>query len=93
MTNLIETQENQQQNFSDANELPPAPIKSKTPSKAEKKAMIEKDLMKYLGSCTREFLDELALTFNDVDALQKYQYAHSTKKKREEIYRTHLRSF
>lgn len=49
--------------------------------------IIEKDLMKYLGSCTREFLDEMALTFNDVDALEKYQYAHSTKKKREEIFR------
>ncbi len=61
MTNLIETQENQEQNFSDANGLPPVPVKSKTLSKAEKKAMIEKDLMKYLGSCTREFLDELAI--------------------------------
>ena len=92
MTNVANVQENQQQNFSDANELPAIPVKPKAPSKAEKKAMIEKDLMKYLGSCTREFLDELALTFNDVDALQKYQYAHSTKKKREEIYRLILQS-
>ena len=61
-------------------------------SEAETKVMIEKDLMKYLGSCTREFLDELALTFNDVDALEKYQYAHSTKKKRDEIYRLILQS-
>ena len=54
--------------------------------------MIEKDLMRYLGSCTREFLDELVLTFNDVDGLEKYQYAHSTKKKREEIYRLILQN-
>lgn len=93
MTNFDNVQENQAQNSSDANDLtPPMIVKSKTPSKAEKKAMIEKDLMKYLGSCTREFLNELALTFNDVDALQKYQYAHSTKKKREEIYRLILQS-
>ena len=49
--------------------------------------MNEKDLMKYLGSCSRELLDELVLTFNDVDGLEEYQYAHSTKKKREVIYR------
>lgn len=54
---------------------------------SNEKAMMEKDLMKYLGSCTREFLDELVLTFNDEEALQSYQYAHSTKKKRGEIYR------
>lgn len=54
--------------------------------------MNEKDLMRYLGSCTREFLDELVLTFNDVDGLEKYQYAHSTKKKREEIYRLILQN-
>ena len=54
--------------------------------------MIEKDLMRYLGSCTREFLDELVLTFNDIDGLEKYQYAHSTKKKREEIYRLILQN-
>lgn len=93
MTNLDNVQDNQQQNFSDASELPAIPvIKPKTPSKADKREMIEQDLMKYLGSCTREFLDEMALTFNDVDALQKYQYAHSTKKKREEIYRLILQS-
>ena len=54
--------------------------------------MNEKDLMKYLGRCSREFLDELVLTFNDMEGLEKYQYAHSTKKKREEIYRLILQN-
>ncbi|WP_019506796.1 hypothetical protein [Pleurocapsa sp. PCC 7319] len=54
--------------------------------------MNEKDLMRYLGRCSREFLDELVLTFNDMDGLEKYQYAHSTKKKREEIYRLILQN-
>ena len=92
MTDANNVQETQAQTSSESNELTPLVIKPKAPSKAEKKVMIEKDLMKYLGSCTREFLDELALTFNDLDALEKYQYAHSTKKKREEIYRLILQS-
>ncbi len=92
MTDANNVQETQAQTSSESNELARLVVKSKAPSKVEKKAMIEKDLMKYLGSCTREFLDELALTFNDLDALEKYQYAHSTKKKREEIYRLILQS-
>ena len=50
------------------------------------------DLTSYLDSCTREFLDELVLTFNDMDGLEKYQYAHSTKKKRVEIYKLILQN-
>lgn len=46
----------------------------------------EENLMKYLGSCTRAFLDELILTFNDEEALKLYQYAHSTKKKQNVMY-------
>lgn len=52
------------------------------------KAMQEENLMKYIGSCTRAFLDELILTFNDEDALKLYQYAHSTKKKQDVMYKT-----
>lgn len=46
----------------------------------------KENLMEYLGSCTRAFLDELILTFNDEEALKLYQYAHSTKKKQNVMY-------
>ena len=55
MTDANNVQETQAQTSSESNELTPLVIKPKAPSKAEKKVMIEKDLMKYLGSCTREF--------------------------------------
>ena len=45
------------------------------------------NLMAYVSSCTRAFLDELILTFNDEEVLKSYQYAHSTKKKQDAMYK------
>lgn len=61
---------------------------TKEQNQSKDKIMMEENLMKYLGSCTRSFLDELILTFNDEEALKLYQYAHSIKKKQDVMYQT-----
>lgn len=49
-------------------------------------------LMLYINSCTRDFLDELVLTFNDKEVLENYQYAHSTKVKQNTIYKALMKN-
>ena len=45
------------------------------------------DLMTPLASCSRTFLDQLILTFNDEEAINLYQYCHSTKAKQDAMYK------
>ena len=59
---------------------------TKPNTEAPEMAFDQERLMEYLMNCSREFLDELILTF-DKDALETYQYALTTKRKRDEMYK------
>lgn len=61
---------------------------TKTPDQQDTKVVFNAgDLMACLSSCDRTFLDQLILTFNDEEALNQYQYCHSTKKKQDAMYK------
>ena len=59
---------------------------TKPNTEAPEMAFDQERLMEYLMNCSREFLDELILTF-DKEALETYQYALTTKRKRDEMYK------